>query len=234
MKNPKYEEEPCEINYGEIFEKHLKTGHSNAHARFMQHLFGFNIRPEKQTPFYTKIGQLFKSLNCHGGFVDDSKAGTADLSATGHVAMQNEKIFLMERRYDMPVINILRQGKYQPLTPLDLVVGDIFRFQHGISFLKEAPCDMLLIEGSFQVSSYLEIFDREHQEMMDYSQTQQELPKSATRKSASSIHDVHEWVEDSRNMENLIINSKRFIPKGVRILKGSGTALCIRIGQDTI
>ena len=93
---------------------------------------------------------------------------------------------------------------------------------------------MLLVEGQFKVSSYLEIFDRQHQEMMDYSQTKQELPKGSTRKSASSIDDVHEWTEDSQNMDNLIFNSKRFIPKGVRILKGSGTAICIRIGADTI
>ena len=70
--------------------------------------------------------------------------------------------------------------------------------------------------------------------MFDYSQTQLELPKGATRKSARSIDEVHEWIEDSRNMENLIFNSKRFIPRGVRILKGEGTALCVRIGHDTI
>ena len=160
MQNEKYLEEPVEIDYDKVFRNHMKTGHSSSHVKFMQHLFGFNVRPEKQSNFYKSLGSFFKTLNCHGGFIDDSKPGTVDLSATGHVAMQGESLFQIERRYDMPVINILRSGKYIPLTPLDLVIGDIFMFQHGVSFLREAPCDMLIIQGQFKVSSYLEIFDR--------------------------------------------------------------------------
>ena len=76
-----------DIDYDQIFANHLKTGHSKPHVKLMQHLFGFNVRPKPASNVYKKLASLFTALNCHSAYIDDSKAGTADLSATGHVAM---------------------------------------------------------------------------------------------------------------------------------------------------
>ena len=73
---------------------------------------------------------------------------------------------------------------------MDLVVGDIFLIKHKESFLKQTPCDFIIMKGKLKVSSYLEIFDKEHQEMFDYNISKIELPESAYFKEAESLDDI--------------------------------------------
>jgi len=117
---------------------------------------------------------------------------------------------------------------------MDLVVGDIFQLKHKQSFLKETPCDMILIEGKMKVISYLEIFDKAHQEMFDYNNSKLELPEGAYYKEAESLDDIDYPKEDCLFFDNMIVNSKRFVPKGVRILSGECKAICIRTGNNTV
>ena len=86
-------------------------------------------------------------------------------------------------------------------------------------------CDILLLNGQLKVSSYLEIMDEPHQFMMSYSNTREELPIGATQKSGCSI---------TPDEDGLIIDSARFVPMGVRVLKGKATGICINTGNSTI
>jgi hypothetical protein len=226
-------EVPEEIDFETIFEKHMATGHSNSHARFLEQVYGSNHRIVPQPSFYKTLQGLFQALNCSGSTINDSD-NIVDLTPTGHHNLQKEKLNQIELRYDLPILKILRKGKFQNLTMMDLVVGDIFQLKHKQSFLRETPCDMILIEGKIKVSSYLEIFDQEHQEMFDYNNSKLELPPGAYHKEASSLNDIDEPMEDCLFFDNMIMNSKRFIPKGVRILSGECKALCIRTGNNTV
>ena len=105
----------------------------------------------------------------------------------------------------------------------DLVPGDIVYLAGpkypGFERSTYVPCDVILIEGSLKVSSYVEIMDAPHQEMFDFSQKQEELPSGAKNKQGQGF-------EPDPDAE-MILDSKRFVPMGVRIFEGSAKGICV-------
>ena len=81
------------------------------------------------------------------------------------------------------------------------------------------PCDLLLMHGQVKVSSYLEIMDAPHREMLSYNNMGRELPESATSKRGSDLKPDEQ--------KHLIIDSERYVPMGVRVISGTALGICI-------
>jgi len=78
---------------------------------------------------------------------------------------------------------------------------------------------MLLLKGEMKVSSYLEIMDGAHRDMLSFGSLGEELPDGATIKRGSDLKPDDKYC--------LIIDSPRYVPMGVRVLSGQARGICI-------
>ena len=74
--------------------------------------------------------------------------------------------------------------------------------------------------------------------MFEYNMWKKELPESAYKKKGGPICDdvYHEDAENptSEILDNMIVNSERYVPMGVQIKAGSATAIVIFTGNLTL
>ena len=93
---------------------------------------------------------------------------------------------------------------------------------------------MILFEssGNLTVTSYLEIMDKEHQEMFEFRSLGEELPPGAcTKRGGFGLLDKSSKIKKD-SFKSLILNSPNFLPMGVRIIKGEGKGICIKLGNQ--
>ena len=194
-----------------MFRYHLKYGYSNTHAAHLQQVWGKNeFWRIKEVPQYlqviqsasSKLNRLFSCQSC--SYIDSTEYET-DAFVPKPIMKRSKNDYdhhyekeakmheanVVHRKphytydpieYQYPMCRVVRHGKNHIIYAPDIVIGDVVYI--NAKETKVVPCDMIIFEssGQLRVTSYLEIFDKEHQEMFEFRILGEELPPGACMK----------------------------------------------------